>query len=89
METWHKTLKRQHLGSQRNLRPDDLVHLLQGAVDIDFQQRLYQITEGFVDPPLSTYDARRKKKAMDLDFNVAGLTVKLLALELKVHLDLV
>ncbi|KAF9984145.1 hypothetical protein BGZ79_005634, partial [Entomortierella chlamydospora] len=83
IETWHKTLKRQHLGSQRNLRPDDLVHLIQGAVDVDFQQKLYQITEGFVDPPLSTYDARRKKKSADLDFTAAELMVKLLVLELK------
>lgn len=78
-------MKRHHLGSQRNLRPDDLVHLLQGAVDVDFQQKLYQITEGFVDPPLSTYDAKRKKRATSLDFTVAGLMVKLLVLELKVH----
>lgn len=85
METWHKTLKRQHLGSQRNLRPDDLVHLLQGAVDVDFQQRLVQITGGFADPPMSTYDASRKKKAMDLNFAAAGLMVKSLAPELKVR----
>ncbi|KAI8599777.1 hypothetical protein EDD21DRAFT_416467 [Dissophora ornata] len=87
VESWHKTLKRQHLGSQRNLRPDDLVHLLQGAVDVDFQQRLYQITDGFVDPPLSTYDASRKKKAPDLDFAAAGLMVKSLALELKFEVN--
>jgi hypothetical protein len=84
VETWHKTFKRHHLGSRRNLRADDLVHLLQGVVDVDFQNTLFQIKEGILAPTLSSYDMKRKKKAQELDFATASRMVKLLPQALKV-----
>jgi len=85
VETWHKTFKRQHLGSRRNLRADDLVHLLQGAVDIDFQSTMFQIKEGIIAVTLSSYDMERKKKALALDLTVALRMVNLLPQAFKVH----
>ncbi|KAG0272366.1 hypothetical protein BGZ97_010990, partial [Linnemannia gamsii] len=46
VESWHKTLKRQHLGYERDLRADDLVCLLQGVVDVDFRTTHFKITHG-------------------------------------------
>ncbi|KAK3836266.1 MAG: hypothetical protein J3R72DRAFT_450473 [Linnemannia gamsii] len=37
VESWHATLKRQHMEHIRDMRGDDLIHLLTGVVDIDFR----------------------------------------------------
>lgn len=84
METWHKTFKRHHLESRRNLRADDLVHLLQGEVDIDFQSTMHQIKEGILAVTLSSYDVKRKNKALALDLTVALPMVNLLPQAFKV-----
>lgn len=71
MESWHKTLKRQHLGSERDLHPDDLIFLLQGVVDIDFRTIYFKIINKLLPTWLSEYDVKRKAKAMALPFDVA------------------
>ncbi|KAF8926967.1 hypothetical protein BGZ47_002434 [Haplosporangium gracile] len=35
--SWHATLKRHHMEHTRDMRGDDLIHLLTGVVDIDFR----------------------------------------------------
>ncbi|KAF9579394.1 hypothetical protein BGW38_004359, partial [Lunasporangiospora selenospora] len=75
VESWHKTFKRQYLGFARDLRPDDLVFLLQGVVDIDFRTTYYKITRGLQPITLSESAAARKAKAMDIPFFWARLMV--------------
>ncbi|GJJ71900.1 hypothetical protein EMPS_04257 [Entomortierella parvispora] len=77
VESWHKTLKRRHLQKRRNLRADDLVFILQGKVDIDFQDTLFKISRNLVERPLSTYDKERKSKAMGLEHTTAIQMVRL------------
>ncbi|KAF9079428.1 hypothetical protein BGX23_004124, partial [Mortierella sp. AD031] len=72
VESWHKTLKRQHLGYERDLRADDLVCLLQGVVDVDFRTIHFKITHGLQPIVLSKYDKANKAKAMALAFDVAS-----------------
>ncbi|KAK3804606.1 MAG: hypothetical protein JOS17DRAFT_670160, partial [Linnemannia elongata] len=72
VESWHKTLKRQHLGYERDLRADDLVCLLQGVVDVDFRTTHFKITHGLQPIVLSQYDKANKAKAMALAFDVAS-----------------
>ncbi|KAF9185107.1 hypothetical protein BGZ50_003272, partial [Haplosporangium sp. Z 11] len=69
--SWHKALKKQHLGSERDLRPDDLIFLLQGVVDIDFRTTYLMIANRLQPIRLSEYDAKRKAKAMELPIEVA------------------
>ncbi|KAF9079089.1 hypothetical protein BGX23_005099, partial [Mortierella sp. AD031] len=71
VESWHKTLKRQHLGYERDLRGDDLICLLQGVVDIDFRTSHFKIVNGLQPMPLSEYDKSIKAKAMALSFDDA------------------
>jgi len=68
VESWHKTFKRQYLGYTRDLRPDDLVFLLQGSVDIDFRTSYYKISRGLQPITLSESAAARNAKAMALPF---------------------
>jgi hypothetical protein len=56
------------LGYARDLRPDDLVFLLQGSVDIDFRISYYKISRGLQPIRLSESAAKRKAKAMVLPF---------------------
>jgi hypothetical protein len=56
------------LGYARDLRPDDLVFLLQGSVDIDFRISYYKISRGLQPITLSESAAKRKAKAMVLPF---------------------
>ena len=50
------------------MRPDDLVFLLQGSVDIDFRTTYYKISRGLQPITLSEHAAARKAKAMALPF---------------------
>jgi len=68
VESWHKTFKKQYLGYTRDLRPDDLVFLLQGSVDIDFRTTYYKISHGLQPITLSEHAMARKKKATALPF---------------------
>ncbi|KAK3805237.1 MAG: hypothetical protein JOS17DRAFT_768795 [Linnemannia elongata] len=68
VESWHKTFKSQYLGYARDLRPDDLVFLLQGSVDIDFRITYYKISRGLQPITLSESAATRKTKAMAIPF---------------------
>ncbi|KAK3830938.1 MAG: hypothetical protein JOS17DRAFT_775154 [Linnemannia elongata] len=72
VESWHKTLKRQHLGYERDLHADDLICLLQGVVDVDFRATHFKITHGLQPIVLSQYGKANKAKAMALAFDVAG-----------------
>lgn len=56
------------MGYARDLRPDDLVFLLQGSVDIDFRISYYKISRGLQPITLSESAAKRKAKAMALPF---------------------
>lgn len=56
------------MGYTRDLRPDDLVFLLQGSVDIDFRTSYYKISRGLQPIKLSESAAARKAKAMALPF---------------------
>lgn len=69
VESWHKTLKRQHLGYERDLRGDDLIHLLTGVVDIDFRTHHYKVVHGLEPMALSEYDRSVKAKALELPFD--------------------
>ncbi|KAG0195928.1 hypothetical protein BGX28_000358 [Mortierella sp. GBA30] len=71
IESWHKTLKKHHLGSERNVRADFLIYLLQGVVNQDFRLTYYKIKNGFQPLALSSYDKQRKAKAMALRFDQA------------------
>ncbi|KAF8944945.1 hypothetical protein BGZ46_006144, partial [Entomortierella lignicola] len=71
VESWHKTLKSQYLGSERNLRPDDLLHLLQGVVNIDFRTIYYKRLNNMIAHKLSSYDMKEKAKADAVDFVTA------------------
>ncbi|KAG0365627.1 hypothetical protein BGX24_004036 [Mortierella sp. AD032] len=71
VESWHKTLKRQHLGYERDLRGDDLIHLLQGVVEIDFRTLHFKAVHGLEPMVLSEYDRGVKAKAMKLQFEHA------------------
>jgi hypothetical protein len=64
-------LKKQHLGSERDLRPDDLIFLLQGVVDIDFRTTYFKIANKLLPIRLSEYDAKRKAKAMESPIEIA------------------
>lgn len=66
MESWHKTLKRHHLGKERNLRADFVVYLLQGTVDRDFRVTYLKVKQGIQPMRLSHYDKKRKARAMAL-----------------------
>jgi hypothetical protein len=59
------------VGSERDLRPDDLVFLLQGVVDIDFRTTYFKIANKLLPIRLSEYDAKRKAKAMELPIEIA------------------
>ncbi|KAF9344663.1 hypothetical protein BGX26_004058 [Mortierella sp. AD094] len=71
VESWHKTLKEQHLRKERNLRPDDLIYLLQGVVDVDFRTTYLRIVNDMQDVKLLEHDHKRKSKAMVISFNDA------------------
>ncbi|KAI7821858.1 hypothetical protein BC939DRAFT_454699 [Gamsiella multidivaricata] len=68
VESWHKTCKRQYLGYKRDLRPDDLIFLLQGTVDIDYRTSYYRISRGLQPLTLSEAALARRAKAMALPF---------------------
>ncbi|KAI8597229.1 hypothetical protein EDD21DRAFT_385987 [Dissophora ornata] len=71
IESWHKTLKKHHLGSERNVRADFLIYLLQGVTNTDFRVTYYKIRQGLQPLQLSEYDRKRRAKAMALDFDTA------------------
>ncbi|KAK3835443.1 MAG: hypothetical protein J3R72DRAFT_451572, partial [Linnemannia gamsii] len=60
VESWHATLKRQHMEHIRDMRGDDLIHLLTG-VDTHFK-----VIHGLEPIALSEYDKAIKEKAMVL-----------------------
>jgi hypothetical protein len=70
VESWHKTLKSGHLGSQRKIRVDHLIWMLQGAVDINLRVQNYLNEKGILPMTLSGYDKARRDKAMALDREV-------------------
>jgi len=85
VESWHKTLKRQHLGHERDLRADDLVCLLQGVVDIDFRTSHFKVVHGLQPIPLSDYDKDIRAKAMALEFeNAKNMVTEMIEEEGKV-----
>ncbi|KAI8357387.1 hypothetical protein B0O80DRAFT_496160 [Mortierella sp. GBAus27b] len=75
VESWHKTLKRHHLGKERNLRADFVVYLLQGAVDRDFRMTYLKINRGVQPLRLSQYDKKRKGRAMELSLDIARIMI--------------
>lgn len=66
VESWHATLKRQHMEHIRDMRGDDLIHLLTGVVDIDFRTHHFKVVHGLESIVLSEYDKAIKEKAMAL-----------------------
>ena len=75
VESWHKTLKSQYLRSERNLRPDDLVHLLQGVVDIDFRTLYFKRLNNMIPHKLSSYNIKEKAKTDAIDLDIAKTMV--------------
>ena len=71
MESWHKTLKKVHLGHERNVRADYLIYLLHNIVNTDFRVTYLKIKTGLLSVELSTYDKTRKAKAMRLEHSLA------------------
>ena len=71
MDSWHKTLKSQYLGGERNLRADDLLFLLQGVVDIDFRTRYFKRINNLIPLKLSAYNMKERSIATDMNFDVA------------------
>ncbi len=67
MESWHKTLKKCHLGSERNVRADLLIYLLHEVVNSDFRVSRLKIKAGVSRPKLSSYDKNRNAACMSLD----------------------
>ncbi|KAK3819330.1 MAG: hypothetical protein J3R72DRAFT_497555, partial [Linnemannia gamsii] len=63
VESWHATLKRQHMEHIRDMRGDDLIHLLTGVVDIDFRTHHFKVIHGLEPIALSEYDKAIKEKA--------------------------
>ena len=88
IESWHKTLKRNHLRNERNVRADYLIYLLQGAVNKDFRIAYYKIKHGIEPLTLSAYDKQRQAKAMALTIEVASQLVTPNMEESKVTLPL-
>ncbi|KAF9342095.1 hypothetical protein BGX26_008378, partial [Mortierella sp. AD094] len=60
LESWHKTLKKNYLGKERNVRADYLLYTLQGPVNIDTRIEYIKINQGILPTPLSEYDRKRK-----------------------------
>ncbi|KAI8601364.1 hypothetical protein EDD21DRAFT_374660 [Dissophora ornata] len=71
IESWRNTLKKRHLGSERNVRADFLIYLLQEVTNTDFRIAYYKIRQGLQPLQLSEYDRERRAKAMALDFDTA------------------
>lgn len=59
------------MGYERDLRGDDLIHLLQGVVEIDFRTHHFKVVHGLEPIVLSEYDKGIKMKAMALPFENA------------------
>ncbi|KAF9099680.1 hypothetical protein BGX27_000541 [Mortierella sp. AM989] len=64
IESWHKTLRHQFLGRERNVRPDYLIYLLQGAVEIGFRVSYLVTVKGAAPVTLDGYLKKRKAKAL-------------------------
>ncbi|KAG0195584.1 hypothetical protein BGX28_001060, partial [Mortierella sp. GBA30] len=71
VESWHKTLKKVHLGNKRNVRTDYLIYLLFRITNTDFRLTHFKIKSGLQPAPLSAYDKARKAKAMCLNDTIA------------------
>ncbi|KAF8928752.1 hypothetical protein BGZ47_001453 [Haplosporangium gracile] len=69
VESWHATLKRQHMENVHDMRGDDLVHLLTGVVDIDFRTHHFKVAHGLEPVVLSDNDKAIKAKAMVLSLD--------------------
>ena len=67
VESWHKTLKKCHLGSKCNVRADYLFYLLYDIVNTEFRVKFLKIKSGFLPLGLSAYDKKRKAIATALD----------------------
>jgi len=65
------TLKHHYLDGKRNLRADELIYILQGAVDVGFRTSHLKLAKGVVAHRLTGYDRLRKDKAEAIDFEHA------------------
>lgn len=57
------------------MRPDDLVHLLQGVVNIDFRTLYFKRLNNMIPHKLSSYNIKEKAKADAVDFKTAQTMV--------------
>lgn len=71
VERWHLTLKHHYLDGKRNLRADELICILHGAVDVRFRTCHLKLVKGIVAHRLTGYDKKRKDKAEAVDIELA------------------